>query len=406
MEQAEAMPSKPSATEQVGIQKAILKVATENCGKILIVEDELELAEVLEFNLLRQGFEVLVAPDGLEACRVIGREQPHLILLDLMLPLLDGWEICRMVRSHQDRKIAKTPIIMLSALGSAEDRIKGYNLGADLYLPKPYAVKEVVIKARQLIQQRREYLQLTEQVSSLQTWADLQDQWQQALFHELRNQLTVISGMAQHLRTDSGLQPERSEQFAEQISNSSHYLGALAENYLLVRQVENNPQKLQAEPVILKDLLSELKPLFEPLAKQKSCQLHFDCPDRFVLNLHPIGLKIILSSLLDNALKYSLLDGHIHVAVELMDSEVRILIQDDGPGIAPAEQGKIFDKFYRGGESKEKPAGTGLGLYMARTLSEALRGRLQLLENKPSGCCFVLSLPLENKDPLGQSHFQ
>lgn len=79
-----------------------LKTAREGGGRVLIVEDEIELCEVLEFNLIRQGFDVLTAADGLEACRVIGREKPDLILLDLMLPLLNGWEICRMVRSHHE----------------------------------------------------------------------------------------------------------------------------------------------------------------------------------------------------------------------------------------------------------------------------------------------------------------
>jgi len=120
-------------------------------GHILIVEDDLELSEILEFNLTRKGFDVLVAKDGLDACRVIGREKPDLILLDIMLPLLDGWEICRMVRSHLDPLIARTPIIKLSALSSREDKLKGYDLGADLYLPKPYKMKEVIISAQQLI---------------------------------------------------------------------------------------------------------------------------------------------------------------------------------------------------------------------------------------------------------------
>ncbi len=121
-------------------------------NRVLIVEDEKDLAEVLEYNLSRSGFEVLIARDGLEACRVIGREKPDLILLDLMLPLLDGWEVCRMLRTHHDPLLARTPVIMLSALNSDENRIKGYDLGADLYLSKPYVLKEVILKSWQLLE--------------------------------------------------------------------------------------------------------------------------------------------------------------------------------------------------------------------------------------------------------------
>lgn len=394
MEHAETIPSKPPVTEHETIHQRVLKVATGNSGKILVVEDEVELAEILEFNLVRRGFDVLVAVDGLEACRVIGREKPDLILLDLLLPLLDGWEICRMVRSHHDPQIAKTPIIMLSALGSPDDRIRGYDLGADLYLPKPYVIKEVIIKAQQLVVQHQERLKLTKEMSSLQKFAELQDQWQQVLFHELRNQLTVISGMAEYLQdSTTDLEQNHSIEFAGQIVDSSHYLGTLAENYLLVRNVENNPAQLQTEMILLHELLTEVVQLFKSQAVQKACDLELDCPTDVALNLHPIGLKIILSSLIDNALKHSLLDGHIIVSAVKDGSHVQIQVQDDGHGIEVEEREKIFDKFYRGTSTREKLSGTGLGLYMARTLAEAMGGNLQLIRNKLPGSCFQLRLP-------------
>lgn len=192
------------------LNNRVLKRNKPHQGRVLIVEDENELAEVLEYNLIRNGFDVIVAHDGLEACRIIGRDKPDLILLDLMLPLLDGWEVCRMLRTHQDRLVADIPVIMLSALGSTDDRLKGYESGADLYLPKPYVIKEVVLKSLQLIEKRREYLSLADKISSLEKWNNLQDNWQHVLFHELRNQLTIISGMAQHLNTQGGLHKELS----------------------------------------------------------------------------------------------------------------------------------------------------------------------------------------------------
>lgn len=387
-------PIEPLATEQDQIQRRVLKVATQSCGKVLIVEDEEELAEVLEFNLIRRGFDVLVAGDGLEACRIIGQEKPNLILLDLMLPLLDGWEICRMVRSHHDPTVAKTPIIVLSALDSLDDRIRGYDLGADLYLPKPYAIKEVMVKTQQLIAQHLEHLRLAEDMRSLQKLSELQDQWQQVLFHELRNQLTLISGMAEQLHCSTAeLAQEHSTEFTGQIVDSSQYLGMLAENYLLVRDMENHPEQLQSEVVILYDLLTEVKQLFKVQALQKACDLEVICPANVMLNLHPVGLKIILSSLLDNALKYSALDGNVIISAEKKQSHVLINVQDDGTGIEDEERDKVFDKFYRGKAMQGKSPGTGLGLYMARSLAETMGGSLTLIDNHLPGCCFQLRLP-------------
>lgn len=397
MGQAAILPSAPLETIDRGqehLQNRVLKVAEENCGKILIVEDEIELAEVLEFNLIRQGFDVLVAHDGLEACRLIGQEKPDLILLDLMLPLLDGWEICRMVRSQSERLISKTPIIMLSALGSSEDRIKGYDLGADLYLPKPYAIKEVIIKSRDLIKKRREFLQLSEQMNSLQNMNQLQDKWQQALFHELRNQLTVISGMAEYIHSSTSQLPqERSVEFAGQIANSSYFLGEIAENYLLIQQLEKDPGHMHSEAVIVNELLTEIAQLLEPLAVRKACDLEIDCPVEISLNLPPIVLKLIVSSLLDNALKYSQVDGHVSLSVAIDEGQVVIQLQDDGPGIPEEERDKVFDRFYRGAAVRHSNTGTGLGLFMARTLALTIGGSLQLVENNRPGCCLALHLP-------------
>lgn len=364
-------------------------------GRVLIIEDEEALAEILEFNLQRQGFVVLKAGDGLEACRIIGREQPDLILLDIMLPLLNGWEICRMIRSHHDEQIRKTPVIMLSALSSEHDKLKGYDLGADLYLPKPYMVKEVILQTRQLIIRHREHRQLTRRLETIQKQQELQDQWQHALFHELRNQLTVISGMADHLNEQQTLSCLEGDQFIEQISNSSHYLGSLAEHYLIIRQVEDSRSQLQPEIFMLQEQLDELYRLFQPLAQQKSCKLIFSSATPIRVSLHPIGLKIILASLIENALKYSLLDGRVEVSISSTGDQIHFRISDDGPGIPEDDRERIFEKFYRGKKQAEQTVGSGLGLYIARTLAESMGGTLVLKEGQQEmKCCFLLTFPL------------
>lgn len=366
------------------------KLTTSPLGRVLIVEDEGELAEILEYNLIRSGFDVVVAGDGLEACRFIGSEKPDLILLDLMLPLLDGWDVCRMLRSHQDPLLARIPIIMLSAMGAEDDRLKGYHLGADLYLPKPYGIKEVVLKSRQLIDKRREYLALTEKIAAFERWNSFQENWQHVLFHELRNQLTIISGLARHLNKENAPRTQGTQEHLRHIQNSSDYLESLAMNYLLVRQVETTPDQMQPEPIQLRLLFEELASLFLPLAGQTSCQLRFDCCEEETLELHPVGLKIILSSLIDNALKYCTAGGVVVVSTAFDGQQAEILVSDNGPGIPAGEKEKVFEKFYRSGGKKSGPTGSGLGLYMARALAESMGGTLTLKESTGSGCCFGL----------------
>ena len=123
----------------------------ESLKKVLIVEDEEDIVQLLEYAFRKHGFLPLAAYDGLAALDLIEQERPALVLLDILLPKIDGLEVCRLMRGHHDELIAATPVIMLSALGSPEDREKGLRTGANAYMPKPYSVREVVQVAKQLL---------------------------------------------------------------------------------------------------------------------------------------------------------------------------------------------------------------------------------------------------------------
>jgi len=110
------------------------------------VEDAENLICMLEYNLSRKGYLTMSSLNGLPACWVIEEEKPDLVLLDIMLPGMDGWQICRIVRNNEREDISEIPIIMLTALGSAKEKLKGIEMGADDYISKPFSVKEVLLK--------------------------------------------------------------------------------------------------------------------------------------------------------------------------------------------------------------------------------------------------------------------
>ncbi len=118
--------------------------------KILVVDDEPEAVELVEFNLKQAGFEVAVAADGAEALKKARGLMPSLIVLDLMLPEVDGLEVCKMLR--RDAGTAKVPIIMLTAKAAEIDRILGLELGADDYITKPFSPRELVLRVKRILQ--------------------------------------------------------------------------------------------------------------------------------------------------------------------------------------------------------------------------------------------------------------
>lgn len=113
-------------------------------GMVLVVEDDEDIAQLLCYSLRKKRVIVAIAHDGMTAFDLVEQLRPSLVLLDVMLPRLDGYEVCRMIRSHQDRDLAGTPVVMLSALGAPGDIEKGMNLGANAYFSKPYSVRDVV----------------------------------------------------------------------------------------------------------------------------------------------------------------------------------------------------------------------------------------------------------------------
>ncbi|MBU2102685.1 MAG: response regulator transcription factor [Candidatus Omnitrophota bacterium] len=122
--------------------------------KILIVEDEKDIVKMLEYNLAKEGFKTLVAGDGEEALEVAGQAHPNLILLDLMLPELDGIEVCKILKRNV--KTSRIPIIMLTAKSQETDKIVGLELGADDYVTKPFSPKELIARIKAVLRRANE----------------------------------------------------------------------------------------------------------------------------------------------------------------------------------------------------------------------------------------------------------
>jgi len=362
-------------------------------GKILIVEDEVELAEVLEYNLRRSGFAVLTAHDGLSACRLVGAERPDLILLDLLLPDLDGWEICRLIRGHHDAELASTPIVMMTALGSLDDRLRGLELGADAYLAKPYSVKEVALCARNLLARRRERRELADGVAALKAGAALESDFQDMLFHELRNQLLIIGGYSNLLAKGDPSLP--TGECLQAIHRSTLHLESLAEGSLLCRRLEAGVFEIPLEKVALDELANETIERCRPLAAAKRMAVRLSVtaplPPRF---LNRTAASLVISSLLENAIKYS--EAGKEVILRLHDNAeagVTLEVEDHGPGIPAAEIDRVFDRFYRGEGSARKTRGSGLGLYICRTLTRAMGGSVKVESIPGEGSCFIVRFP-------------
>lgn len=122
-------------------------------GRILIVEDDRDIVDLLEFNLQEEGYETVAALDGAEALALARRQQPNLIILDIMLPLIDGFEVCKSLKA--DATCADIPIVILSARSQETDKVVGLELGADDYVTKPFSPRELIARIRAVLRRHR-----------------------------------------------------------------------------------------------------------------------------------------------------------------------------------------------------------------------------------------------------------
>lgn len=358
---------------------------------VLVVEDEPEVADVLEFNLHKAGYQVLLAPDGLTACRLVGNLRPDVILLDVLLPDLEGWEICRMLRSHGDPDLASTPIILLTALGSAEDRVRGLSLGADDYVPKPFSVKEVVLRVSRLPSRRRETRELARRLDRSEKVRTAEEDLQSLLFHELRNKLVVIGGFSRRLAA-GGVSGEHAGRYARVIGSASEYLTTLAEQVLLLRKVEAGVLELPLHGIDPADAASAVMDIHRGEADEKGVRLLLPQGGPAVRVLaNPLALRVCLSNLVENAVRYGPGGTTVRIGWETLGDRVHVDVEDNGPGIPRDEQARVFERFFRGRDALGH-SGSGLGLYVVGILTNAMGARVSLESRVGAGTRFRLQL--------------
>jgi two-component system, sensor histidine kinase and response regulator len=373
--------------------------------RILIVEDDEDLVYMLEYNLQSRGYATVSALDGLSAYRLIEQERPDLILLDIMLPGVDGWQICAMVRSHQHPDICETPIVMLTALGSTQAKLKGIEMGADDYIPKPFSIKEVMLKVDRLIAREARKRSLGDAVKKLEAREMQRSDFQDMLFHELKNQLTIMGGYLERMAGHPVMTPERYQRHMEVIRECSHSLHSITEEMLLLSRIESGEFALTGQEISFHETVHEVMTAISGQADRKGIKIGVEHMGKAPpLKMNAFALRLAVSNLVENAIKYSPQGSDITVRVgSLNGTGAMVEVTDRGPGIPISERDKIFDKFYRGENVRARTKGTGLGLYITKRLIESMGGTIRLMDEKERGASFRVTFRLPEASPSSEN---
>jgi signal transduction histidine kinase len=351
----------------------------EQLPNILIVDDTPGNLLLLSKMLTARGYRTRSAARGKLALEAARAEPPDLILLDITMPGMDGYEVCEQLKI--DPALKDIPVIFISALGETMDKVKAFKAGGVDYVTKPFQCEEVYARVQTHLRLRR--LEI------------LRDDLTHMVVHDLRSPLNVIFGFLDVL--------ERQE--APNLSASTQALAVLARqgvkdllsmiNTILdVSKLGAGEMKLQLEPCDLDVLIRTVAMASKPASSNRT--VTFDgVASSLVVAADPGLIRRVLQNLLGNALRYTKTDGNVHIVATPSDHEVRIAVTDAGPGIAPEHQHRIFEKFGQV-EDRTNRQGTGLGLTFCKMAVEAHGGRIGVDSEVGKGSTFWLALPRIN----------
>lgn len=346
---------------------------------ILIVDDTPANVLLLVRMLTERGYKARTALSGKLALQAARTEPPDLILLDISMPEMNGYEVCEQLKA--DAALKDIPVIFISALSETIDKVKAFRVGGVDYVTKPFQFEEVYARVQTHLQLRR--------------LEKLRDDLTHMVVHDLRNPLTVICGFLDILEFHEAQKLSASTQTLVTVARrSAEDLLNMIGSILDVSKMGAGEMKLQREPCDLDALIRSVLATTKPLPDNRTATLA--TPEASLNVTADVGLiRRVLQNLLSNALKYTPAGGDIRIVVTPSRGEVRVAVTDAGPGIAPEYHQRIFEKFGQV-EDRKNRLGTGLGLTFCKLAVEAHGGHIGVESEVGKGSTFWLALPRLN----------
>jgi CheY-like chemotaxis protein len=371
----------------------------ERLGRILAVDDEPANLELVTRRLEAIGCEMLQASNGHQAVEIAKRELPDVILMDVMMPGMDGWQAVRLLKA--DPATAGIPVIFVTARDRAEDVAKGFELGGAQYVHKPFEVVELHARVRNAIQTKRLQDDLKRTNVELKRLEQSRQELIGMLGHDIRNLANSVVAFLQLVRMGS-LSPSQSE-FTQLLGLSEANVTELLRmvNALLdVYKMEEGRLEAMPQAVALADLAHRSVSQVAPDALARGVTLDVRVPDRVAVFVDDGLIVRVFTNLISNGIKHTPSGGTVTVeAAAKADAPdtVLVTVRDTGPGIPAEDAPHVFDRFYQGkGRSR---GGTGLGLAFCKLAVELHGGTIRVANGGQPGARVQLTLPAASRVP-------
>ncbi len=367
--------------------------------EVLIVDDTPANLQLLATLLEQNGYKARPVTNGSMALRAAGSRPPDLVLLDINMPEMDGYEVCR--RLKQDDELRDVPVLFISALSEAVDKVAAFRAGGVDFVTKPFDVDEVLARVQTHVRLRRAQVELhqknqdlVESYRRLSELERLRDALAHMIAHDMRSPLTGIMGTLQFLRSDLGdAIPSDSLLDLEYGLQSVRRLVHMLNDMLDVSRLESGQMPVKLRQHSLREICQEAVNSLAGHSRGRVVDL--SGVDASLVLVCDDGLLVrVLGNLLHNALKFSPSSEAVRVSVTRA-TQLRVLVEDRGPGIPQEMRGSIFDKFVQAElrqSGRETPA-SGLGLAFCKLAIEAHGGTIGVESTEGLGSTFWFEIP-------------
>ncbi|MFN3927458.1 MAG: sensor histidine kinase [Pseudanabaenaceae cyanobacterium] len=349
--------------------------------RILVVDDVPDNLLLVRSILEDEGYEVITATQGQLAITLVTEQQPDLLLLDVMMPDMDGYEVTKAIRSIPD--LPFIPILLITAYDRA-NAVKGLDLGADEFIRKPIEAEELLARVRSL-------LRLKHSIAERDRTAKERQDLVSRLTHDLRTPLVAADRMLELLQ--GGALGELSAPVKEALAimaRSNRQLLEMVNQLLEVYRYEAGSKILNYQPLNLGVLVQEVAQELSPIAHSKALSLQVYVPQsEIMVKGDRLELKRVFNNLVGNALKFTE-RGSVTIRVETDAQHSYTHIIDTGIGIKESDIPLVFQRFRQGSHHKQ---GSGLGLYLSKHIIEAHQGKIRVHSEYGKGSIFTVTLP-------------
>lgn len=354
---------------------------------VLIVDDEEIGRETLSAVLAREPVRVACAASGAEALAFAREHDVDTVLLDVMMPRMDGFETCRQFRA--DPTLAATPIILVTALDTRDTLVRGLEAGAEEFVTKPVDRVELRARLRSMLRLRREFNALREMNDRLTVLQRQRAALMSFVVHDLRNPLSVIAANAMLCADDDVSADTRRS--LDDIIVAATTLERMVTDLLDMARAEQTRLAPDTSSVRIESLVRDSLCAVRALADERHISLDCEVPLDLCATVDAELLRRVLVNLLDNAINYGPAGAPVHVSAAARDGAFELRVIDQGAGIHEDQRARIFDPYVRLDAARGSRSGRGLGLAFCRMVAEAHGGTMRV--ESAHGNAFVFTVP-------------